>query len=117
VVAKLEQVMIVAYKATLLEGFPLILQTEGTLARLFEFMKITGLERDFHTALKKWVVKRAETLFDADTDSFAKIGSIFAFKEECDRIQQVVQAESTKLHLKLAFETFVNNSKYQSQYA
>ena len=37
----LEQVLIMSHKQALLQDFPLILQTDGTLITLFEFCRIT----------------------------------------------------------------------------
>lgn len=50
-----------------------MLKTEGTLTTLFEFMRLTSLERDFTNAFKKYIVEQANGIFVKPTDSHTKI--------------------------------------------
>jgi hypothetical protein len=76
----LEQVLIMSHKQALLQDFPLILQTDGTLITLFEFCRITGLDRDFSNSFKKYIVDTCTTIFSQNAISFNKIKEISLFK-------------------------------------
>jgi hypothetical protein len=83
-VETLETVLITRHKEQLLADFGLILGTEHCLRTLFEFVKLTGLERDFASAFKSHVVSTAQKIFDKPTDSYQKLTELSEFKLACD---------------------------------
>lgn len=93
-----------------MNDFNLLILTEGSLLTLFEFMKLTGIERDFTNAFKKYVTEQALLIFNKSTDSHTKIEELIDFKLACDQLSVLLSTDALKLPQKIAFEAFVNSS-------
>lgn len=59
---------------------------------------MTGLEREFNIAYKKYIMVKTEELFAKPTDSYHKLCDIANLKLECDGIQAMLKTESLDLH-------------------
>jgi hypothetical protein len=73
-------------------------------------MKLTGIERDFTNAFKKYVTEQALLIFNKSTDSHTKIEELIDFKLACDQLSVLLSTDALKLPQKIAFEAFVNSS-------
>jgi hypothetical protein len=117
-VENLEKVLIVAYKTMLLQDFPGVLEMPGCFLTLFQFFKLCGIEREFNFAFKKHVITCAVAIFNKETSSADKMAELYNYKLEVTKLQkEVLQADTLALHIKTAFEEFVNDKSRQNEYA